>query len=58
MRGLPQTREESGAASNFSIALAREPSIPVPPPWGDKPISFLRDVQPCSTSTAQVATEA
>jgi len=29
-----------------TLALAREPSEPVPPPWGDRPISFLRDVQP------------
>jgi len=26
--------------------MARDPSVPVPPPWGDSPISFLRDVQP------------
>ena len=26
--------------------MARDPSIPVPPPWGDTAISFLRDVQP------------
>jgi mono/diheme cytochrome c family protein len=44
--GCHETREESGATPSFSIALAREPSIPAPPPWGDKPISFLRDVQP------------
>lgn len=29
-----------------TLALAREPSDPVPPPWGDRPISFLRDIQP------------
>jgi hypothetical protein len=29
-----------------TLALAREPSQPVPPPWGDRPISFLRDIQP------------
>ncbi len=44
--GCHETREEAGATANFSIALGREPSIPVPPPWGDRPISFLRDVQP------------
>ena len=44
--GCHETREEAGAAPSFSIALGREPSIPVPPPWGDRPISFLRDVQP------------
>ena len=30
----------------FSMAMAREPSLPKPPPWGDRAISFLRDVQP------------
>ncbi len=44
--GCHETREEAGAAPSFSLALARDPSIPVPPPWGDRPISFLRDVQP------------
>ena len=29
-----------------SLALAREPSLPMPPPWGDRPVSFLRDIQP------------
>jgi len=29
-----------------SLALARAPSIPEPLPWGDRPVSFLRDVQP------------
>jgi mono/diheme cytochrome c family protein len=27
-------------------ALRRPPSRPVPPPWGDRAVSFLRDVQP------------
>jgi mono/diheme cytochrome c family protein len=29
-----------------TLALAREPSPPMPPPWGDRPVSFLRDIQP------------
>jgi len=29
-----------------TLALGREPSVPTPPPWGDRPISFLRDIQP------------
>jgi len=29
-----------------TLALAREPSVPVPPPWGERPVSFLRDIQP------------
>ncbi|MCX7044502.1 MAG: discoidin domain-containing protein [Candidatus Sumerlaeota bacterium] len=35
---------EGGAAS--SLAMRRAPSAPIPAPWGDRPISFLRDVQP------------
>ncbi|NQU22892.1 MAG: hypothetical protein HQ567_16570 [Candidatus Nealsonbacteria bacterium] len=30
----------------FPLALRQEPRIPTPPPWGDRAISFLRDVQP------------
>ena len=44
--GCHETREEAGAAATLGVALGREPSIPKPPPWGDRPISFLRDVQP------------
>ena len=29
-----------------SIAMTREASDPQPPPWGDRPVSFLRDIQP------------
>ncbi len=29
-----------------SRAMLREPSALMPPPWGDRPLSFLRDVQP------------
>ncbi|MCU0963197.1 MAG: discoidin domain-containing protein, partial [Pirellulaceae bacterium] len=28
------------------LALERPPSMPTPPPWGVRPINFLRDVQP------------
>jgi mono/diheme cytochrome c family protein len=44
--GCHETREEVAAAPALGSALAREPSLPVPPPWGDRAISFLRDVQP------------
>ena len=44
--GCHESRAEVGSTPQFSLALAREPSLPTPPPWGDKPISFLRDVQP------------
>jgi len=29
-----------------TLALARQPSDYILPPWGDRPVSFLRDVQP------------
>jgi hypothetical protein len=29
-----------------TLALAREPSDYILPPWGDRPVSFLRDIQP------------
>jgi mono/diheme cytochrome c family protein len=46
--GCHETREEAPAVINdsFPLAVIREPSIPQPPPWGDVPISYLRDVQP------------
>ncbi|MHB8974265.1 MAG: HzsA-related protein [Pirellulaceae bacterium] len=28
------------------LAAQRDPSLPTPPPWGVRPLSFLRDVQP------------
>jgi hypothetical protein len=28
------------------LALGREPQRPQPPPWGQRPLSFLRDIQP------------
>jgi mono/diheme cytochrome c family protein len=34
------------AAAPSTLALLRAPSAPVPPPWGDRPVSFLRDIQP------------
>ncbi len=46
--GCHESREEAPRNRNapFPLALARDPSIPQPPAWGQKPISFLRDVQP------------
>ena len=44
--GCHETREEVAFAPAFGLAMAREPSVPLPPPWGDRAISFLRDVQP------------
>lgn len=46
--GCHETREESPqfAPADFPIALQQEPKEPVPPPWGKRPVSFLRDIQP------------
>ena len=46
--GCHETRGEAPQATvgAFPIALLREPSTPAPPPWGTRPISFFRDVQP------------
>lgn len=46
--GCHESREESPAAAIAPqpLALSRAPSDPVPPPWGDRALSFLRDVQP------------
>jgi hypothetical protein len=34
------------AAGPFSLAMKRGASDPFPPPWGNRPVSFLRDIQP------------
>ncbi len=44
--GCHETRAEAPAAKRFPLAMLREPRIPIPPPWGNRAISFLRDVQP------------
>jgi hypothetical protein len=44
--GCHETRAAAPAAGARTLALARPPSMPEPPPWGDRAISFLRDVQP------------
>jgi mono/diheme cytochrome c family protein len=44
--GCHQTWEKAPPSSPAPLAVRREPSIPVPPPWGDRAISFLRDAQP------------
>jgi mono/diheme cytochrome c family protein len=44
--GCHETRAEAPGSRTFPLALTREPSVPVPPPWGDRPLSFLRDIQP------------
>jgi len=44
--GCHETRAEAPPQHGGTIALRRPPSTPFPMPWGDRPISFLRDVQP------------
>jgi len=46
--GCHETREEAPrpGPSRVPLALKREPLDPVPPAWGEQPISFLRDIQP------------
>jgi mono/diheme cytochrome c family protein len=44
--GCHETRAAAPVADARTLALAREPSVPRPPPWGTRPVSFLRDLQP------------
>jgi hypothetical protein len=48
VRSCMGCHESRGAAPDSQITLAsqRAPSLPQPPPWGDRPVSFLRDIQP------------
>ncbi len=48
--GCHETRAEAPSTPMGAIvALSREPSVPEPPPWGTRPLSFVRDVQPLIT---------
>jgi hypothetical protein len=44
--GCHETREEAPSSGPRPLALRRAPSEPIPPPWGEHAISFLRDIQP------------
>ena len=44
--GCHETRGLAPPAPSFAVAHGRPPSAPEPPPWGERPVSFLRDVQP------------
>ena len=46
--GCHETREEAPGhvAKDLPKALLGEPAVPAPPPWGTRPISFLREIQP------------
>jgi mono/diheme cytochrome c family protein len=44
--GCHETRGEAPLTHRFPTAAIRDPSPLIPPPWGDVPVSFLRDIQP------------
>ncbi|MBN1419588.1 MAG: hypothetical protein JXP34_12495, partial [Planctomycetes bacterium] len=44
--GCHESREEAPPGPRFPLAVRRDPVAPEPLPWGARPISFLRDVQP------------
>ncbi len=44
--GCHESRSMAPTSKPGLMALGREPSIPTPPPWDDRPLSFLRDIQP------------
>ncbi|MGM0488017.1 MAG: discoidin domain-containing protein [Planctomycetota bacterium] len=44
--GCHETRGEAPPSQSFPSAVVRGPSELVPPPWGQQPVSFLRDIQP------------
>lgn len=44
--GCHESREAAPLNRTRPLALRRPASVPVPPPWGERALSFLRDVQP------------
>ncbi|MGD0091281.1 MAG: discoidin domain-containing protein [Planctomycetota bacterium] len=44
--GCHESRNSAPAFGAGTLALSRPPSVPAPAPWGNLPVSFLRDVQP------------
>jgi len=44
--GCHETRGVTPRAGQAPLAAARPPQALIPPPWGDRPVSFLRDIQP------------
>ncbi len=44
--GCHETRAEAPPSTTVPLALRRGPRIPIPPPWGRRAVSFLRDIQP------------
>ena len=44
--GCHETRGMVVSAGTTPLAAAKPPAEFLPPPWGDRPVSFLRDIQP------------
>ncbi len=44
--GCHESRSVVPRVTPVSLAAQRPPSALLPPPWGDRPVNFLRDVQP------------
>ncbi len=44
--GCHESRAEAPVDVPFPLAALKAPVVPRPPRWGDRPLSFLRDVQP------------
>lgn len=44
--GCHESRAVTPTPRPLGIAASQEPATPLPTPWGDRPVSFLRDVQP------------
>ncbi len=51
--GCHESRTVAPIPSRVSLAVQREPSPLILPPWGDRPVSFLRDIQPVFGRLAQ-----
>ncbi len=44
--GCHETQAAAPPRTISPLAALRPASVPTPPPWGNRPISFLRDIQP------------
>jgi hypothetical protein len=44
--GCHESRGVAPRPSREPLAAALPPPTPLPPPWGNRPVSFLRDIQP------------
>ncbi len=44
--GCHESRGVAPRSSPDPLAAALPPPTPLPPPWGNRPVSFLRDIQP------------